>query len=358
MASEVSEAVTTEGAEDRSLGSVCRICFDDSSSGELVAPCQCRGTQALVHKACLLKWRRLQVIQGKVSAASKCEVCGSKYAASLASPGRPWHAVVFDFLRVLSETTCGLVVYFCSCRSPLSWLVLIVACARFGLLRIVVTLTIFFPCFVLMLYCQGSKLSVLGTPGHNMHLGFTSFGPPVEGLCKGMLLVSIRAGGPFRKTALYVIEHSDHGTLAVILNKTLSDVQNAESSGSLTLSLRTGGPVQLQGFFCIHDVANVPGAERLLRNEALFLNRNLHSLQTIQSLVEHGDGHDDSHLVILKGVSSWGEHQLEGEVRRGAWGWIPPEHVKPEDILEKDTSKLELQWRRLVNSPHLEIFQE
>merc|ERR1719160_667652 len=206
------------------------------------------------------------------------------------------------------------------------------------------------------------RLSVLGTPGDNLRLGITSFGRPVEGLCKGMLLVSIRAGGPFRKTVLYVIEHSDHGTLAVILNKTLNDVADVESSGVLTLSLRSGGPVQLQGFFCIHDVANVPGAERLLRNEAIYLNRNLHSLQTIRSFsdvaVERGEGHDGGHLVILKGVSSWGEHQLEGEVRRGALGWIPPEHVKPEDILEKDTSKLELQWRRLVNSPHLEIFQE
>ena len=69
-----------------------------------------------------------------------------------------------------------------------------------------------------MLYKNSLKFSVVGNPAH---LGLTSFGAPVDGLCRGMLLVSIRAGGPFRRTVLYVLEHSDSGTLALILNSPL-----------------------------------------------------------------------------------------------------------------------------------------
>lgn len=37
-------------------GLVCRICY--RGSGELFAPCECRGTMALTHKGCLERWLR------------------------------------------------------------------------------------------------------------------------------------------------------------------------------------------------------------------------------------------------------------------------------------------------------------
>lgn len=38
----------------------CRICFDteeDAESGKLISPCKCKGSQAVVHRNCLQKWR-------------------------------------------------------------------------------------------------------------------------------------------------------------------------------------------------------------------------------------------------------------------------------------------------------------
>jgi len=224
---------------------------------------------------------------------------------------------------------------------------------QFGAFRLLMILFGFFPALVLLLYLQGLKLSLLGTQNHNLRLALTQFGPPVDGLSSGMLLVSIRAGGPFLKTVLYVIEHRERGSLALILNTTMEGAELA-LDGDLSVSHRSGGPVHLPGFFCIHDVGGVPGADRLLRNGEVFLNRNV-PLQTLKSSCakEHRIGH----AMLVQGVSSWGERQLEGEVRRGAWGWIRPEYVRSEDILEMDPTKLGGLWNRLVQSPHLEVFE-
>ena len=34
----------------------CKICWDDGQSGQLITPCQCKGTMQFVHMECLLLW--------------------------------------------------------------------------------------------------------------------------------------------------------------------------------------------------------------------------------------------------------------------------------------------------------------
>jgi len=208
----------------------------------------------------------------------------------------------------------------------------------------------FFPIVIFVLYMRGIKLSVLGEPGKH-YLGFTSFGAPVDGLRRGMLLVSIGARGPFERTVLYVIEHSDSSTLAVILNKPVRKMQS-KNEGGLMLSVRSGGPLQ-QGLFVIHNVNGIPGAQRLLRGQPVFLSRSIDgSLEAFMS-----NGQDEASIVMVRGFASWGSHQLEGEVRGGAWGWVKPEHVRPDDVLEMNDEVLDLSWQRLVNAPYLQFFE-
>ncbi|GMH98444.1 hypothetical protein TrST_g1831 [Triparma strigata] len=58
----------------------CRICFmdnsdpDSSSSGPLISPCHCRGTQKYVHLTCLNHWRRQNPL-----ALRQCQTCGYQY---------------------------------------------------------------------------------------------------------------------------------------------------------------------------------------------------------------------------------------------------------------------------------------
>lgn len=304
-----------------------------------------------------MRWRRLQLLQGRVAASRRCEVCGERYAGTLAAPRAPAHVVVCDFIAVLAETLLGLVVCATTCPSAICLppMIFIVSFYFFfcGLWVGMVSSIVIVPLLVLVLYVNGIKLSVLGSPGH-YHLGLTSFGAPVDGLQRGMLLVSIGAGGPFSRSVLFVAEHSDASTLAVILNKPLKPKQNTTSSlDGPSISIRMGGPLR-QDMFRLHNIeAAAGGAERLFREQSIFLSRNLESSVGTLKVAQQ----DGAAVVFFRGFASWGQHQLEGEVRRGAWGWIRPEQVRPEDVFEMDHARLESLWTRLVNSPHLQTFQ-
>lgn len=47
----------------------CRICLEE---GDLIQPCNCRGSSAHIHKECLIKWLR-------VSERTDCEICKFQY---------------------------------------------------------------------------------------------------------------------------------------------------------------------------------------------------------------------------------------------------------------------------------------
>jgi len=188
-------------------------------------------------------------------------------------------------------------------------------------------------------------MSVLGF-GEGLCLGITSFGPPVEGLSAGMLLISLKAGGPFRETVLLVLDHDDNGSLAVILNSPVGKRPNG-------VKLHSGGPVRI-GELCIHNLSDVKGSKRLLRGEDVFLTRGSAEMQRITRKLT-----DDEWAVEFVGVSSWGPQQLEGEVRQGAWGWIRAAHVQPKDVLAiRSAEKLPSLWDRLRQSPHMDVFVE
>jgi putative AlgH/UPF0301 family transcriptional regulator len=250
----------------------------------------------------------------------------------------------------------------------------------FGISACLKWFAVFFPAVVLALYIHGFKLSVLNGGGRQ-HLGLTSFGPPVEGLGKGMLLVSMGAGGPFAKTVLYVHEHSDNGSLAFILNGRTEEIHEIPTAeGVLKCSIRTGGPVKVRGYWCIHNVSGVLASERLVPEKNFFISSGIGSLQgLVKSCQMCGKDNEFPRALFIKDVSSWGPHQLDGEMRRYAWGWIRPEHVNLDDVFDfprlvnglvpgkEDPSigqgfqsghSAEVQlWEQLVNSPHLEVFQ-
>jgi len=55
---------------------LCRICLSDEGQADLVTPCECRGTIAFVHEACLNKWRTMQ---HATSRQDVCQLCMSPY---------------------------------------------------------------------------------------------------------------------------------------------------------------------------------------------------------------------------------------------------------------------------------------
>lgn len=381
-------ARTARGETGDDEEAVCRICFDGASEAEpLTQPCHCRGTQAFVHESCLLRWRRLQLLQGKVAASSKCEVCGSDYSSSLKIPRRPLLAVLRELARVISETTFLLAWHLGCLRFAVIFVCARLLCFWTTSARLSALLATSVPVVVAWLYSMGLRISVLGS-GQDRHLGLTSFGLPVEGLSSGMLLVSVAAGGPFRRSVLYVLHHSDSGSLALILNAAASpdtvvplctaelaeqDAAGLDGRGDpvLRVSRRKGGPVAPGGVYTLHDVEGMNGSERLVRGSRVHVQRFGGELAAVQHLartarrtecrarllVPRRLGGGSHCAAIFSGVSSWGEHQLEGEIRRCAWGWLRPQHVRAEDVLQMDRSALDSMWDRLIRSPHLEVFQ-
>ncbi|KAM8894721.1 uncharacterized protein AB9W97_011191 isoform 3-T3 [Spinachia spinachia] len=63
---------------------ICRICHEDTSSGELLSPCECCGSLAMVHRACLEHWLT-------ASNSSHCELCHHQFALErLPKPLTEW----------------------------------------------------------------------------------------------------------------------------------------------------------------------------------------------------------------------------------------------------------------------------
>ena len=81
----LSLSVSLSGVLANSDEPFCRICHEGGSSGELVSPCECSGTLAMVHRACLERWLTS-------SNSSHCELC--RYQFSLERLPKPFTEVL------------------------------------------------------------------------------------------------------------------------------------------------------------------------------------------------------------------------------------------------------------------------
>ncbi|XP_051234957.1 E3 ubiquitin-protein ligase MARCHF3 [Dicentrarchus labrax] len=82
----------------------CRICHEDRDSGELLSPCKCCGSLAMVHRACLEHWLT-------ASNSSHCELCHHQFALErLPKPLTEW--LCSPSMQHQRRTLCGDVVCF------------------------------------------------------------------------------------------------------------------------------------------------------------------------------------------------------------------------------------------------------
>ncbi|XP_053177962.1 E3 ubiquitin-protein ligase MARCHF3 [Scomber japonicus] len=82
----------------------CRICHEGSGSGELLSPCECSGTLAMVHQACLEHWLT-------ASNSSHCELCHHHFTLErLPKPFSEW--LCSPSMQQQRRTLCGDAVCF------------------------------------------------------------------------------------------------------------------------------------------------------------------------------------------------------------------------------------------------------
>ncbi|CAL8350658.1 unnamed protein product [Merluccius merluccius] len=82
----------------------CRICHEGGCLGELLSPCECSGTLAMVHRACLERWLT-------ASNSSHCELCHYQFSLErLPKPFTEW--LCTPSMRHQRRTLCGDAVCF------------------------------------------------------------------------------------------------------------------------------------------------------------------------------------------------------------------------------------------------------
>lgn len=66
----------------------CRICWsgeDDDFGGDLLTPCNCKGTLRHVHQRCLGEWQHALRLQKGIIASRRCDICKSPWAIRCSS---------------------------------------------------------------------------------------------------------------------------------------------------------------------------------------------------------------------------------------------------------------------------------
>ena len=94
----------------------CRFCFEPAKPDEddpLLSPCACRGGQAFIHASCLLRWRRMVVVNAPTHPAywnedtrhNVCNVCASEFTTE--APSRLTLMRSFTGAELAAMLDCG-----------------------------------------------------------------------------------------------------------------------------------------------------------------------------------------------------------------------------------------------------------
>ena len=141
----------------------------------------------------------------------------------------------------------------------------------------------------------------------------------------GTLLISTPAMGDrrFAHSVIYLCAHSDEGAFGLVLNRPLKrvgmgDVLEQVGIDSLAAlqgrRVLSGGPVETQRGFVLHDGAVVAGdASGQVLPDGLVLSASTDVLKAIA----RGEG--PQHWLLALGYAGWGPGQLEGEIGQNAW---------------------------------------
>ena len=120
----------------------------------------------------------------------------------------------------------------------------------------------------------------------------------------------------FRRSVVFLCEHSDEGSFGLILNRPLrvhlSDVM--ESIGGTSLPLQQGGPVQTDTLHFLHAFGDaVPDAIQV--TDGIYWGGNFESLK---ALVDRSN-EAPSQVRLFLGYAGWAPEQLEFEIEQGGW---------------------------------------
>jgi putative transcriptional regulator len=161
----------------------------------------------------------------------------------------------------------------------------------------------------------------------------------LDDICAGSLLVAMPAlaDPTFAGTVVYVLDHSDTGTLGVVLGRPSQVEIRDVLPGWCDLAVEpgvfhVGGPCETDTALCLATAGNretsetggegVPGLRRVAGNVHLVdLDGDA------SALASHIEG-----LRVFAGYAGWSPGQLAAEIAEGAWACVPG---RAEDVLSR-----------------------
>ncbi len=162
----------------------------------------------------------------------------------------------------------------------------------------------------------------------------------------------------FKKSVIYICEHSEHGAMGIIINK-LTDFTYGEIMQQLELKniddkmfqyhALSGGPVEIDHGFVLHNDTQGNWKSTLDTGKGIRLSSSLDILADIAQDRFQGD------FLIGLGYSGWSAGQLEEEITQNAWLTCPadPEIIfmrNIEDKFEKTCERMGINWNNLSSS--------
>ncbi len=134
----------------------------------------------------------------------------------------------------------------------------------------------------------------------------------------------------FGRSVVYVCEHSERGALGLVVNKPgrlslpalLEKIDLPLHRQDLQEQpIYQGGPVQTDRGFVLHDpiILDAPHSDEAAYASTLSIPGGLEmtTSKDVLEAIAHGAG--PKRLLVALGYSSWGEGQLESELRENAW---------------------------------------
>lgn len=130
----------------------------------------------------------------------------------------------------------------------------------------------------------------------------------------------------FNQSVIYVCAHSDEGTMGVVVNHPIADIQLGEVLAQMKITSEIsnvngqevflGGPVQPERGFIIHR-PNKMWQSTLVTSDEIGVT----SSQDILQAIADGEGPDDT--IVILGYAGWGAGQVEEEISKNSWISVP-----------------------------------
>jgi len=139
----------------------------------------------------------------------------------------------------------------------------------------------------------------------------------------GHLLIAMPAmlDPNFARTVTYICEHSDQGTLGIVINRPLNidlgevfsqlELENCDKEISSQPVLH-GGPVHMERGFVIHE------ADESWENSTT-INNSIQVTTSKDILIAMAHGQGPKRATVALGYAGWGAGQLEDEIAENSW---------------------------------------